>query len=36
MEWITDNFWTFTGIMVLILGGLVGALLYLRSKRPED
>jgi hypothetical protein len=28
--------WWFMGLMVLILIGLVGVLLYMRNKRPED
>ncbi len=36
MEWISDNFWTFLLIMLVVLGALIGLLLFLRSKRPED
>jgi hypothetical protein len=28
--------WTFMGIMVVLLIVLIGVLLFLRSKRPED
>jgi LPXTG-motif cell wall-anchored protein len=28
--------WWFFAIMILVLLGLIGALLYLRNKRPED
>jgi hypothetical protein len=36
MDWIDEHFVLFIIIMLVVLGGLVGALLYLRSKRPED
>jgi hypothetical protein len=36
MDWISDNFWTFMIIMLVILGALIGLLLFLRNKRPED
>jgi len=36
MDWITENFWTFLIIMLVILAGLIGVLLFLRNKRPED
>jgi hypothetical protein len=36
MDWITENFWTFMIIMLVVLGALIGLLLFLRSKRPED
>lgn len=35
MQWITDNFWLWIGIMVAVLLGLVGVLIFLR-KRPKD
>jgi hypothetical protein len=36
MDWINENFWTFLFIMLVILGALIGVLLFLRSRRPED
>ena len=36
MDWINDNFFLFVVIMLVILGGLVGLLLFLRNKREED
>jgi hypothetical protein len=36
MDWIMENFWTFLLIMLVLLGGLVGVLLFLRNRRPED
>jgi hypothetical protein len=33
-DWMTD--WWFLGLMAVILVGLIGTLLYLRNKRPED
>ncbi len=35
-EWIDEHFVLFIILMLVILGGLVGALLYLRNKRSED
>jgi glutamate synthase domain-containing protein 3 len=35
-DFIQDNFgWVMTGGVIIVLG-LVGVLLFLRSKRPED
>jgi LPXTG-motif cell wall-anchored protein len=36
MDWINENFWTFMIIMILVLAGLIGLLLYLRNKQSED
>jgi putative exporter of polyketide antibiotics len=36
MDWINDNFWTFLLIMLVLLAALIGVLLFLRSRRPED
>lgn len=36
MDWISDNFGIFITIMLVILAALIGVLLFLRSKRPED
>ena len=33
-DWMTD--WWFLGLMALILVALIGLLLFLRNKRPED
>jgi len=33
---VRDNFWIFAGIMIVILLGLVGLLLYLRTQREEE
>jgi hypothetical protein len=34
--WVTENFWLFVIIMVVILLGLIGLLIYLRSQREEE
>jgi len=34
MEFLTS--WYFMGIMAVLLIALIGVLLFLRSKRPED
>jgi LPXTG-motif cell wall-anchored protein len=36
MEWIDNNFFLFVVIMLVVLAGLVGLLLFLRNKREED
>lgn len=36
MDWIMENFWIFMGLMILLLVVLVGVLLFLRSRRPEE
>jgi hypothetical protein len=36
MDWINENFWLFMIIMLVVLGGLIGLLLFLRNKRSED
>lgn len=36
LDWINDNFILFVIIMLVVLGGLIGLLLFLRSRRPED
>lgn len=36
MDWINENFWTFFFIMIVILAGLVGLLLYMRNKQSEE
>lgn len=36
MEWISDNFGTFIGLMILVLAALIGLLLYLRKKQSEE
>jgi hypothetical protein len=35
-DWIGENFWIFTGIMVVLLAGLIGVLLFLRNRRTDD
>jgi putative exporter of polyketide antibiotics len=35
-DWINENFWLFFLIMIVILAALIGVLLFLRSRRPED
>ena len=35
-DWIMENFWIFLIIMLVVLAALVGVLLFLRSRRPED
>ena len=34
--WIDDNFVLFVIIMIVVLAGLVGLLLYIRNKRTEE
>jgi LPXTG-motif cell wall-anchored protein len=36
LDWINENFWTFMGIMIVLLLALIGLFLFLRNKRPED
>jgi hypothetical protein len=36
LDWINDNFVLFLILMLVVLGGLVGLLLFLRNRRPED
>jgi uncharacterized membrane protein len=36
MDFFSENFWPIMGGGIVILIALVGVLLYLRSKRPED
>jgi LPXTG-motif cell wall-anchored protein len=36
MQWISENFWTFMGIMVLLLAALIGLLLFLRKRQTEE
>jgi hypothetical protein len=34
--WEFIQSWTFMGLMALVLAVLIGVLLFLRSRRPED
>ncbi len=36
MEWIDEHFVLFMVIMAVVLIGLIGVLLFLRNRRPED
>ncbi len=36
LDWISENFWIFTLIMVVVLVALVGLFLFLRNRRTED
>ena len=36
MDWIMENFWLFMGLMIVLLIVLVGVLLFLRNRRPEE
>jgi hypothetical protein len=38
MDWLPSFMleWWFLGLMVVVLLGLIGVLLFLRNRRPED
>jgi LPXTG-motif cell wall-anchored protein len=36
LDWISENYWIFTAIGVVVLGGLIGLLLFLRNRRTDD
>lgn len=36
MDWINEHFMLFVIIMILVLAALIGLLLFLRNRRPED
>lgn len=36
MDWINEHFILFVIMMLVVLAALVGVLLFLRNKRPED
>jgi LPXTG-motif cell wall-anchored protein len=36
LDWITENFWAFMGVMILVLAALIGLLLFLRKKQSEE
>ncbi len=36
LDWISENFWIFAGLMVVLLAALIGLLLFLRNRRTDD
>jgi LPXTG-motif cell wall-anchored protein len=36
LDWITENFWVFLVVGLVILAGLIGLLLFLRNRRTDD
>jgi LPXTG-motif cell wall-anchored protein len=36
IDFIMDNYWTFTLIMIVLLLGLIGVFLFLRNRREEE